>query len=90
MDLKQIKAKLEIPQFELNTATNEAGDKTEWMRHWDNERRIAVSLHKDTVAELKANPKINSLGLQHEQRTGELGTYESYRIVKYSEAEEVL
>lgn len=90
MNLPQIKAKLEIPQFELNTAKNEAGENTEWMRHWDNDRRIAVSLHKDLVAELKANPKIGSLGLQHETRQGELGSYESYRIVKYTEAEETL
>jgi hypothetical protein len=90
MNLAQIKTKLGIPQFELNTATNEAGEKTEWMRHWDNENRVAVSIHKDTVAELKTNSKINSLGLQHETRTGEKGEYSSYRIVKYTESEETL
>lgn len=90
MLLSQIKTKLEIPQLELNTAKNMAGENTEWMRHWDNEKRVAVSIHKDLVAELKTNPKINSLGLQHETRDGEQGSYESYRIVKYTEAEETL
>lgn len=90
MNLPQVKQKLDIPQLELNTAKDMAGNNTEWMRHWDNERRIAVSIHKELVAELKADPKINSLGLQHETREGEQGTYESYRIVKYTEAEETL
>lgn len=90
MKLSDIKAKLDIPTFQLNTATNEAGEKTEWMRHWDNERRIAVSIHKDTLAELKKDSKTPSLGLQHEERTGEQGVYQSYRIVKYAEAEETL
>lgn len=87
MKLSQIKEKLEIPQLELNTATNMAGEKTEWLRHWDNENRVAVSIHKDLVAEIKTTPSIDSLGLQHEVRDGELGKYDSYRIVKYTPAE---
>ena len=91
MKLADIKTKLGIAQFNLNTATNEAGEKTEWMRHWDNENRIAVSLHKDLVEDLKVNSKtINTLGLQHEERKGEQGPYQSYRIVKYAESEETL
>lgn len=90
MKLADIKTKLEIPTFNLNTAKNEAGEATEWMRHWDNERRIAVSIHKDTVAELKKDSNIASLGLQQETRKGEQGPYEAYRIVRYNDAEETL
>lgn len=88
MKLSDIKTKLGIPTFDLNTAKNEAGEATDWLRHWDNERRISVSLHKDTFAEIKADSKQElNLGLQHETRTGEQGDYSSYRIVKYTPAE---
>lgn len=88
MKLSDIKQKLEISTFELNTANNEAGAPTEWLRHWDNERRISVSLHKDTFAEIKADTKQElSLGLQFETRTGAQGDYASYRIVRYEPAE---
>ena len=90
MKLQDIKTKLGIPTFELNTAQNEAGEKTEWMRHWDNENRVAVSIHKDTVAELKKDPNLSGLGLQHEVRKGEQGDYQAYRVVKYADAEMTL
>lgn len=90
MKLQDIKTKLNIPTFELNTAKNEAGEATEWMRHWDNENRVAVSIHKDTVAELKKDSNLGGLGLQHEVRKGEQGDYQAYRIVKYAPAEETL
>ena len=90
MLLSQIKTKLEIPQLELNTAKNMAGENTEWMRHWDNDNRIAISLHKDLVAELKADKNISSLGLQEETRQGDKGDYLAVRIVKYTPAETIL
>ena len=87
--LSAIKSQLGISKFELNTAKNTAGENTEWLRHWDNARRVSVSLHKDLFAELKAdaNGAIDSLGLQTETREGEQGAYESYRIIKYTPAE---
>ena len=90
MKLQDIKTKLGIPTFELNTAQNEAGEKTDWMRHWDNENRVAVSIHKDTIAELQKDSNLGGLGLQHEVRKGEQGDYQAYRIVKYSPAEMTL
>lgn len=90
MLLSDIKTKLGISQFNLNTAKDNEGNNTEWMRHWDNENRVAVSIHKDTVAELKKDPNLGPLGLQHEVRKGEQGDYQAYRIVKYTPAEETL
>lgn len=87
MKLQEIKSQLEISTFELNTANDIDNNPTEWMRHWDNNRRIAVSIHKELVAELQKNSEISSLGLQHEERTGEKGKYDSYRIVKYAPSE---
>lgn len=90
MNLAQIKTELGIPSLELNTATDTEGNKTAWMRHWDNTRRISVSIHSDLVNELKSNPKTTGLGLQTEVRNGELGNYTSHRIVKYAPAEVTL
>ena len=90
MNLAQVKTELGIPTLQLNTATDAAGNKTAWMRHWDNENRVAISLHKDLIAEIKANPAIDSLGTQVETRTGSQGEYQAVRIVKYNPAEETL
>ena len=88
MNLTEIKNKLNIAVLELNTATEADGETpTEWMRHWDNDNRVAVSIHKELVAELKALPSMEGLGLQHEVREGEKGDYDAYRIVKYTPAE---
>ena len=90
MTLTQVKDKLDIPQLELNTATDKAGVKTDWMRHWDNDNRVAVSIHKELVADIKANPTMTSLGLQSETRNGSKGAYTAYRIVKFKPAEATL
>ncbi len=87
MLLSEIKAKLGIAKFELNTALDAEQKPTDWLRHWDNEARVAVSLHKDLFAELKADVNIGSLGLQHEIREAAQGPYDSYRIIKYTPAE---
>ena len=90
MNLSQIKSELGIPTFNLNTAKDKDNNPTEWMRHWDNENRVAVSIHKDLVGELKADSEINSLGMQKETREGDQGPYTAIRIVKYNPAEETL
>lgn len=90
MTLAQVKEKLGLKALELNTANDVDGKPTDWMRHWDNENRVAVSIHKELVSELKADANISSLGLQKETRTGEQGEYTAYRIVRYTPAEETL
>jgi len=90
MNIAEIKSKLNIAALELNTAKDSNDKPTDWMRHWDNDNRIAVSIHKELVAEIKANSNISSLGLQSETREGEQGSYTAYRIVKYKPAETTL
>jgi hypothetical protein len=90
MNLQEIKNKIDIQKFELNTATDKDNNPTEWMRHWDNDNRVAVSIHKDLVGELQADANISSLGLQTEVRTGEQGDYTAHRVVKYAPAETTL
>lgn len=81
---------VKIAQFQLNTANDTAGNPTEWMRHWENDARVAVSIHKDTLKEIKDNPKTTRLALQQDIRSGEKGEYVALRIVKYTDAEETL
>lgn len=90
MTIQEIKTQLSIPSLQLNTAKDINDQPTQWMRHWDNENRVAVSIHKELLAEIKADKTISSLGLQKEERTGEKGSYMAYRIVKYAPAEETL
>ena len=87
MTLDQIKEKLDITSLELNTAKDADQNDTEWMRHWDNTNRVSVSIHKELVAEIKANKNIASLGLQTEEREAEQGKYTAHRIVKYTPSE---
>lgn len=90
MNLSEIKSKLQIETLSLNTAMDKDNNPTEWMRHWDNENRVAVSMHKELVSELKADPEINSLGLQSETRQGSQGPYTAFRVVKFTPAEVTL
>lgn len=87
--LAQIKQDLNIVQFNLNKATKD-GQPTAWYRHWDNDKRVAVSIHEDTVKQLQSNPDMNTLGMQTEKRSGSKGEYTAIRLVAYKPAEVVL
>jgi hypothetical protein len=90
MNLSEIKEKVGVSTLELNTSTDADNNPTDWMRHWDNDNRVAVSIHKDLVSELKADREITTLGLQTETRSGSKGAYVAHRIVKYAASEAVL
>lgn len=90
MTLTEIKSKLGLSALELNTAEDKDGNQTDWMRAWDNDNRVAVSIHKELVDEIKADGNIASLGLQTETRKGSKGEYTAHRIVKYKPAETTL
>jgi hypothetical protein len=85
-NINSVKQHLGVDKLRLNTAETSDGVKIDWMRHWDNTSRVAVSIHKDTVAAVKADASC-SLGLQTETRTGPQGEYQAFRIVKFSAAE---
>jgi hypothetical protein len=89
-NLAEIKKELGYEVLNLNTVTTENGENTEWMKQWDNENRIAVLIHKDTLAKIKAKPGISSLGLNTQVKEGTKGEYIAKTIVAYTEAEETL
>ena len=98
MNITEIKEKLEISGLELNTATNADGTpaitvnettgvETKWFRHWDNEKRMSVSIAEDLMLKIIADNNTASLALQHSVREAPGGNYDSYRIVQYTPAE---
>ena len=101
--LAEIKRELGLEVLNLNTPKNNDGTPridsktnapTLWMRHWDNSRRIAVSIHKDTVALIQAGGVgATNLVLQPgEERIAESSqtTYLAYRIVSVTPPEVTL
>ncbi len=89
MNILEIKDELGYGALNLNTAQDAGGVDTDWMRHWGNDNRVAVSMHKDTVAAIQMDANTN-LGIQTETRTGAKGDYVAKRIVMYTPAEVVL
>jgi hypothetical protein len=85
-NIAEIKSQLGVSQLNLTTAIDASNAPTEWMRHWDNTNRVAISIHKDTVRAIQADTTCN-LGIQTETRKTEKGDYTSHRIVKYTPAE---
>ena len=63
MNIQEIKTKLGVETLPLNQVVTEAGEQTSWFKHWDNDTRIAILIHADTLALIRANPAMSSLGL---------------------------
>ena len=63
MNISEIKTKLGVQTLPLNQVVTETGERTSWFKHWDNASRIAVLVHADTLALIKADPAMSSLGL---------------------------
>jgi len=90
MNLSEVKRDLGVEVINLNTVTTEAGEKTDWMKHWDNGNRVAILVHKDTLAKIKAEPAISSLGINVQVKEGAKGEYTAKTICIYTPAEATL
>ena len=90
MNIQEIKTKLGVETLPLNQVVTETGEKTSWFKHWDNDRRIAVLVHADTLALIKANPAMSSLGLNTQTKQGSQGEYQAITICNYKPADETL
>jgi len=90
MNLSEVKKTLGVETINLTTVETATGEKTEWMKDWDNNKRVAVLIHKETLAKLKAKPECASLGLNTQIKQGAKGEYRAITIVMYTEAEETL
>ena len=100
-NLSEIKQKLGYETLNLNAvvipevkdatgAIVKPEEKTDWLRMWDNDNRVSVVIHKDTLKQIKDKPGISSLGINTKVKTGSKGEFTVKTIVAYTEADEVL
>lgn len=90
MNISEIKTKLGVQSLPLNQVVTEKGERTSWFKYWDNDSRIAVLVHADTLALIKAQPTMASLGLNTQVKQGKQGEYKAITICNYKEADETL
>ena len=90
MNIQEIKTKLGVETLPLNQVVTETGERTSWFKHWNNDSRIAVLVHADTLALIKANPAMSSLGLNTQTKQGSQGEYQAITICNYKPADETL
>ncbi len=85
MNIQQIKESLGlnnllmVRQYEQNAPTVA----TAWLSHWDNERRIRVSMHEDVLTRIKADVSKPGLALKKEivPATAERAEYTRYVVI---------
>ena len=93
MNIQEIKTKLGVETLPLNQVVTETGERTLWFKHWNNDTRIAILIHADTLALIKADPAMSSLGLTAPQTkisTASGQEYTAITICNYKEADVTL
>ena len=76
MDIQDIKKKIaskhaiEIPNLMMVRQVNqETGAEEGWVRHWENDARVAVVMPQDVFEKIKADPTRCDLALKSEVKT---------------------
>ena len=93
MNIQEIKTKLGVETLPLEIVTTQTGEPTSWFRKWDNDTRIAILIHADTLALIKVNPAMSSLGLTAPQTKMSKASGQEYTaiyICNYKEADVTL
>lgn len=90
MNLVEIKVKLGVSSINLNQVSTETGEKTAWFKHWDNDNRVAILVHQDTLKQIKADAGLNTLGINTQTKQGAQGEYIAKTICIYTPADETL
>ena len=89
-NLAEIKEKLGVQTLPLEIVRTEAGEKTAWFRKWDNDTRVAILVHQDTLSKIKADAGLNTLGINTQTKQGAQGEYIAKTICIYTPADETL
>ena len=90
MNIQEIKAKLGVQTLPLNQVVTQTGEQTSWFKHWNNDTRIAILVHAETLELIKADPAMSSLGLNTQTKQGSQGEYQAITICNYKEADVTL
>ena len=89
-NLAEIKMELGVQSISLNQVVTETGEKTAWYKHWDNDNRVAILVHQDTLSKIKADASLNTLGINTQTKQGAQGEYTAKTICIYNPADETL
>lgn len=66
MNIQEIKAKTEQTTLAFQRQLTEDNQQTQWLSHWDNDKRIRVSAHEDVITKIKADNNCKDLALKME------------------------
>ena len=87
MTIREIKRHLGVIELNFNYQLDADGNKTDFLRAWDNNSRTEVAIHKETAEKIAEDPKIAILSLKNKGiRVSASGLeYRSYIIVIYND-----
>ena len=83
INLSELKTVLEISTINLHILQDSNGVETNFMRHWDAKRRIAILFKKDLVVNLKDNPEMSIL-VEESIKDGKDGKYLMLLVKEYN------
>ena len=83
MTIQDIKAKFNFPTLMMVRQFDIDGTRSEWLSHWDNERRIRLSMHENVAEAIKNNKLLSNLDYRiHEvEQNGERKPYTRIVVV---------
>jgi hypothetical protein len=72
MNIQAIKSALGLSALMLVRQINaETAEPTPWVSHWDNDRRVRVTMHEDVLNQIKQNPDRLDLAYKTQPVTSE-------------------
>ena len=60
------KAGINLPTLMLVRQKDAAGVSQPWLSHWDNDKRVRITLHEDTAKAVQADPNLDKLAFKSE------------------------
>lgn len=77
------KAGIQLPTLMLSRQKNEAGEEQPWLSHWDNEKRVRITMHDDVANTIKGDPTFDGLAFKEEvvAATNERAAYTRFVVI---------
>jgi len=60
------KAGIALPTLMLSRQKDESGTEQPWLSHWDNDKRVRITMHDDVANKIKATPDFDGLAFKEE------------------------
>ena len=83
MNISQIKSEIGIEVLNISRQKDESGVPQPWVSHWDNTRRIRVTMHDDVFALIMKDKSYDKLAIKTTlvPATPERGEYTRYVVI---------